>query len=530
MSDQLPIPQPDCPAKCTIKDHVPMAHVADVQRSIEFYALLGFTCHSRFSDDQGVPYYAAVSNHLAELMFARASGPIDPTVQAVLFYMYCDDVSALRDHLLSKGYVDGGLPPSERTPQDCLSISPTGPIVFQVTHPDYMQEGEIRLHDPDGYVILVGQSERRIKQTALAQQVLSVFVMLAGIFALALLSQSKANAQEADEPKLSWEIGSTGSNASFRGISSPNEMPSSVWVCGSNSTVLLSTDGGVSWNDRSPSQGELEFRSIKAFDDQRAVIASAGTPAIVMLTEDGGQTWREVYRHDAKTAFFDAMQFWDSRRGMLVSDPIDGHFLLVETSDGGATWQALPTDRSPPAEAGEACFAASNSAMLLGEGGEIWIGTGGSERGFARVLHRAAGQEKWNAYSTPISSSPSSGIFSLAHWGAPEPQIVAVGGDYRAGQPSSVTSARSCDQGQTWLKSDEQSASFRSAVLGFNSADANLRILVAVGPEGSDYSLDTTSWQSFSSHGFHALCSAGTHVYATGSSGRFARLAPGVKR
>jgi hypothetical protein len=68
-------------------------------------------------------------------MLARASGPIIADQQAVLFYLYSPDLIALREQLLDKGVK-----------------------VSEITYPDYMRKGEIRLEDPDGYVLLVGQA------------------------------------------------------------------------------------------------------------------------------------------------------------------------------------------------------------------------------------------------------------------------------------------------------------------------------------------------------------------------------------
>ena len=68
-------------------------------------------------------------------MFARASGPVIASQQAVLFYLCSPDLIALRDHLLATG----------------VKTSP-------ITYPDYMPKGEIRVDDPDGYCLLIGQS------------------------------------------------------------------------------------------------------------------------------------------------------------------------------------------------------------------------------------------------------------------------------------------------------------------------------------------------------------------------------------
>jgi len=51
---------------------------------------------------------------------------------AVLFYIYCDDVEGLRNHLLASGVK-------------------AGPIQT----PFYAPSGEFRIEDPDGYVIMV---------------------------------------------------------------------------------------------------------------------------------------------------------------------------------------------------------------------------------------------------------------------------------------------------------------------------------------------------------------------------------------
>lgn len=159
------IPKPDTPAAARVFDHVPMAHVASVDASIAFYAKLGFLCESRFTDPQQQPYYAAICSDAAELMLVRADGPVIASQQAVLFYMYTNDVKALRAHLLASGLKDGGVFAERATAgQQCELDNVETSIVYSVTHPFYMLDGEIRIHDPDGYVVLVGQFPSRKPQ------------------------------------------------------------------------------------------------------------------------------------------------------------------------------------------------------------------------------------------------------------------------------------------------------------------------------------------------------------------------------
>lgn len=156
-----PVPLPDCPSECRVHDHVPMAHVADVDRSIRFYASLGYSCDSRLDDGEGKAYYAAMSSGQAELMLVLANGPVNASQQAVLFYMYSQDVHALRAHLQTKGVPAAGRAPGLRKAGDSDVPIPPGPCVFDPTYPVYMNEGEVRVHDPDDYVILIGQCDFR---------------------------------------------------------------------------------------------------------------------------------------------------------------------------------------------------------------------------------------------------------------------------------------------------------------------------------------------------------------------------------
>jgi catechol 2,3-dioxygenase-like lactoylglutathione lyase family enzyme len=112
---------------------MPYVHVADVERSIDFYRLLGFEVVSRWPFE-GHPGAAFVESGTAKMLLAPASAPIDPAVQAALLYMYVADVVALRRKLMTVGIT-----------------------VTDVTFPDYMPKGEIGVVDPDGYCVLIGQ-------------------------------------------------------------------------------------------------------------------------------------------------------------------------------------------------------------------------------------------------------------------------------------------------------------------------------------------------------------------------------------
>lgn len=151
-----PTPGANCPAPLRIENCAPMVHVENVDATAAFYALLGFECESRYFDDHGITNFVGMVSGRAKLFFARSSGPIIPSQQAVLFYMYSASVSALRTHLLAHGLEDGGVPPGLRKRGE-EGHMPERNAVYSICHPFYMPQGELRVQDLDGYVILVGQ-------------------------------------------------------------------------------------------------------------------------------------------------------------------------------------------------------------------------------------------------------------------------------------------------------------------------------------------------------------------------------------
>lgn len=134
-----------------------MAHVCDVDRSIEFYALLGFECASRFSGADGVTNWTDLRYAKARLMLARASAKVVAADQAVLFYLYSPDVKGLRAHMLQRGLREAGPPPDQEGSAVFSASTPPTSVVFDIVPRFYMPRGELRVHDPDGYCLLIGE-------------------------------------------------------------------------------------------------------------------------------------------------------------------------------------------------------------------------------------------------------------------------------------------------------------------------------------------------------------------------------------
>jgi hypothetical protein len=122
------------PRPAHVDDLIPFVHVSDPPRSIAFYELLGFEVGDTYEVD-GELRWAGLQHAHARIMLERASAPIDPRQQAVLFYLYADDLDGLREHLIVQGLAVGPIRDGRPGP-----------------------EREIRISDPDGYCLMIAES------------------------------------------------------------------------------------------------------------------------------------------------------------------------------------------------------------------------------------------------------------------------------------------------------------------------------------------------------------------------------------
>ncbi len=330
-----------------------------------------------------------------------------------------------------------------------------------------------------------------------------------------------APADRAQSP-AGWRLGDTGvTDVRFRGLAAVDRR--TAWVAGSKGTVLRTADGGRSWRDVSPpGAGELEFRDVEAFDGRRAVVLAIGEgeASRTYRTEDGGRTWTETFRNPDPKAFYDCLTFFDSRNGLAMSDPVDGKYRILSTADGGRSWKVLPNKGMPEALPGEAGFAASGQCLVSNGPRDVWLATGGGPRG--RVLHSADRGLTWKAAEVSIpAGDPARGVFGLAF--RDREHGIAVGGDYRAGQPSPRAAARTKDGGRTWKASTVPPAEYRSGVTWLPHSRA---VALAVGPTGTDVTLDAgRSWRKIDAGSFDTVsCTADFGCWASGEKGRVARL------
>ncbi len=334
------------------------------------------------------------------------------------------------------------------------------------------------------------------------------------LFALGSLGSCRSVPIEAG----SWQLLESGTNVSLRGLCAVDAAV--VWASGSGGTVLRSIDGGRTFAVRRlPGEAANEVRDVHAFDADTAFVMAC-QPARIYRTTDGGVTFDRVLDAEDENAFFDALSFFNRALGVVFGDPIDGRFMVHTTRDGGTTWQRVELDQLPPALPGEGGFAASGTCLTVDDLGQAWIGTGIAA---SRVLRSRDEGRSWRVASTPMTFGASEGIFSLAFRSGGRIGV-AVGGDYQPQNRSSRHAATTSDGGRTWcLVLQQPPRAYRSCAV---YVPGRRRTLIAVGPSGTDYSIDDgRRWHALSDVGFHVVSFApdGTG-FAAGSGGRIARF------
>ncbi len=322
----------------------------------------------------------------------------------------------------------------------------------------------------------------------------------------------------ADGRPLRWKPVPTGSDQQYRGLDAVDKRV--AWVGGSAGEVLRTTDGGRSWKDVSPPGSEgLLFRDVEAHSAYRASVLSIGEgdASRIYTTFDGGRTWKTAFVNDDPAAFYDCMDFFaDGRRGLAMSDPVNGKFRIAATDDWGHSWHVLPDAGMPEAVAGEFGFAASGTCLVTSGARDAWFGSGG---GASRVFHSRDGGLHWTAVAAPIPAADAGGVFSLAFRNPREGVI--VGGDFTAPDNGVDASGFTRDGGATWTGGGDLSG-YRSGVDWVTFSHATL---IAVGPTGSDISFDGgRSWKAFDDGNYDAVDCVPFTCWASGPSGSVAVL------
>jgi len=290
-----------------------------------------------------------------------------------------------------------------------------------------------------------------------------------------------------------------------------------AWVCGSKGYVAITSNGGLTWSWQQVKGYEnADFRSIEAFSNKEAIIMSSGSPAVILKTIDGGISWQLKYKNTDSSYFLDAMGFANHTYGFVLGDPIENRFLLLETKNGGETWNKYANN--PVASKDEAAFAASSTCLRVLNDDSMIIATGGS----AAEVDIPNKYNSWTHHQVPIyKGHASEGAFSVA---INEQNLVVVGGDYQHDKNIDSTACYSNDGGQVWHLARKMPAGYQSCVEYLNNS-----MLLSTGTAGSNLSTDGgVTWAKFDDTSFN-VCRKAKHgklVLLAGNGGKLAILKP----
>lgn len=314
-----------------------------------------------------------------------------------------------------------------------------------------------------------------------------------------------------------WTKQTIDTKASLRGLSVVSDKI--IWASGTSGTVLRTVDGGVNWLIfKVPDADKLDFRDIEAFDADTAYILSIGEgeSSRIYKTTDGGKNWKLQFQNKNSKAFFDALAFWDERNGMAMSDPVDGKYFLLKTTDG-ETWQIADNEKMANAKQGEAAFAASGTCLLTQGKSNIFLVSGGND---ARVFRSENRGLSWSVADSPIAKGTAgSGIFSIAMFD--KSNGVIVGGNYEKPDEINNNLAFTKDGGKIWTAAKGLNG-YRSGV-----AYIDKKTILAVGSSGSDLSTDGGKiWKNLDKENYNAVQARGKKaIWAVGANGLVSKYA-----
>lgn len=259
-----------------------------------------------------------------------------------------------------------------------------------------------------------------------------IFVSATLVFAQEPATQPTLTPQQSGTTELLISVSAVNSNV--------------VWASGTGGTFVVTTDGGKHWKAGVvPGAELLQFRDVQGVSDSVAYLMSIGdnpTDFRIYKTADGGATWNEEFVNQTVGAFYDCFAFWAPNRGVAHSDSVNGLFPEIRTFSG-QKWHSIEGNM-PPALPGEASFSSSGTCITTQGDQNAWVTTGGSTT--ARILATTDAGNTWNAYDTPLFSSPSAGGLSVAFRDASHG--IVGGGDLAVNYR--IQAATTQDGGHTW--------------------------------------------------------------------------------
>lgn len=227
-----------------------------------------------------------------------------------------------------------------------------------------------------------------------------------------------------------WTAQPSGTHATLWSVKSLTAL--AAWAAGDSGVILRTIDGGATWKKVGAGNiGHEAVYSIEGLDSSTAfATTSPSTGTYIFRTSNGGTSWDTVY--SLAGGFVDAIHMFDNQIGIAIGDPVGGEWVVLHTSDGGATW--LRSKSEPPQSKTE-----NGSPNCLATVGDSVVVFGSSSGSVYRSTDRGA---TWVSAGT---SQPYVTAIGLLESGVG----ITTGADPRILPPAYVYS-HTIDGGVTW--------------------------------------------------------------------------------
>ncbi len=209
-----------------------------------------------------------------------------------------------------------------------------------------------------------------------------------------ITDMSNGNFTISSSPPATWATQTSGTTSALYSVSVVDDQV--AWAVGDAGVVRRTTNGGAAWSATAiPLSGQPNHQVFALSADVAFVCVnpSAGNDGRIYRTTTGGTSWSMVYQNTGTGAFVNAVHMFDATNGFAMGDPVNSQWTLLQTTNGGSTWNAYGTLAQSGTEAGW-----NNSFEWRGTLG--WFGTNNS-----RVYYTTDGGAAWQSSATPAPNS-----------------------------------------------------------------------------------------------------------------------------